>query len=204
MQIVWAKTALTSKGWQNGVRIAIGDDGLIASIDTGMRPEGHSVDILLPSPTNLHSHSFQRAMAGMSEQRGPNENDTFWTWRDLMYRFVGQLQPDDIAAIAAFVQMETLEAGYAAICEFHYLHHQVNGTPYDSIGEMATQIAAAATESGIGLTLLPVLYQQGGCDGRKLAGGQLRFGNLQGSFGKLVEAAQSAITNLLSKNTIFL
>lgn len=196
MQIVWAKTVLTSKGWQNDVRIAIDSNGRIASIETDARPEGKNVDILLPSPSNLHSHSFQRAMAGMSEQRGPNENDTFWTWRDLMYRFVGQLRPDDIASIAAFVQMETLEAGYAAICDFHYLHHQVDGTPYNNIGEMAAQIAAAAAESGIGLTLLPVLYQQGGCNGRKLAGGQLRFGNSQESFAKLIEAANTGVSGL--------
>jgi formimidoylglutamate deiminase len=113
-----------------------------------------------------------------------------------MYRFVRQLQPDDIAAIAAFVQMETLEAGYATICEFHYLHHQLDGRPYDNIGELAAQIARAANESGIGLTLLPVLYQQGGCDGRPLAGGQLRFGNSQASFARLIEAAQSAISTL--------
>ncbi|NOX96248.1 MAG: formimidoylglutamate deiminase, partial [Alphaproteobacteria bacterium] len=179
MKMIWAERALTAKGWVSSVSIGIGADGRIETIsDTPAPPvEGEKVGILLPAPSNLHSHAFQRAMAGMTESRGNNSNDSFWTWRVLMYRFLDQLTPTDIEAITVFVQMEMLEAGYAGVAEFHYLHHQPDGAQYDDIAELSNRIAAAAVESGIGLTLLPVLYEHGGCDGRALQGGQRRFGN---------------------------
>lgn len=178
MQEIWAETALLDHGWSQNVGIAIGDDGRIAAIRTGHeRPTGHRVGILLPAPANAHSHAFQRAMAGLTERRGPDPSDSFWTWRQLMFRFLDRLTPDHVEAIAAFVQMEMLEAGYAANVEFHYLHHQPGGIPYDNLAEMAGRIAAAAASTGIGLTLLPVHYQFGGCDRRPLGPGQIRFGN---------------------------
>lgn len=193
MQVIWAEKALTSGGWEVGVRVEIDADGWIKSVTPNARADGQRVGILLPAPANLHSHAFQRAMAGMSEARGPKGSDNFWSWREIMYRFVGLLTPGDVAAIAAFVQMEMLEAGYAASCEFHYLHHQTGGVPYDNLAEMAAAIGTGAEASGIGLTLLPVLYQYGGCDGRALAGGQRRFGNDLEQYAALFEASGAIV-----------
>lgn len=176
MQKIHAGEALTPEGWAKDVCVTL-DNGRIASISPSNAGQAHRVDILLPAPVNLHSHSFQRAMAGMTETRGQNANDSFWTWRKLMYRFLDTLTPDQVEAIAAQVSMETLEAGYGALAEFHYLHHNVSGQAYDNQAEMAERIVAAAQTTGLGLTLLPVLYMTGGCDGRPLEGGQRRFGN---------------------------
>ncbi len=193
---IWAEQALTASGWADAVAIDIGEDGKIASLAEGAAPDGLRVGVLLPAPANIHSHAFQRAMAGMTEARGPDPKDSFWTWRKLMYGFLAHLGPDDVEAIAALVLMEMLEAGYACVAEFHYLHHQPGGAPYDNVAELSTRIAAAANETGIGLTLLPVLYEQGGCDGRPLEGGQLRFGNTPDRFAKLREAASAALAGL--------
>jgi formimidoylglutamate deiminase len=135
-------------------------------------------------------------MAGLTERRGPDPTDSFWTWRQLMFRFLDQLTPEDVEAIAAFVQMEMLEAGYAAVAEFHYLHHRPGGAPYDRLAEMSERIAAAAAGTGIGLTLLPVLYQYGGLDRRPLGPGQVRFGNDPERFARLVEGAEAALKRL--------
>jgi formimidoylglutamate deiminase len=157
------------------LRVSI-EGGRIAALSTGPAAGAPSVDLLLPAPVNLHSHAFQRAMSGLTETRGPDPTDSFWTWRRLMYRFLERLAPHHVEAIAAQVQMEMLEAGYAAVTEFHYLHHDPHGALYAEPGEMAGRIVTAAEATGIGLTLLPVLYMQGGCDGRPLEGGQRRFG----------------------------
>ncbi len=124
---------------------------------TQQRPEAG----IVPGLPNLHSHAFQRAMAGLTERRGL-EADSFWTWREQMYRFVERLTPDDLEAIAAFAYMEMLEAGFTWVAEFHYLHHQPDGRQYANIAEMSERIVAAAADIGVGLTLLPVLYRQGG------------------------------------------
>jgi len=196
-QVIHAEAALLADGWSNGVRLHI-VEGHIAAIETGAaaRDGDYRAGILLPAPANLHSHAFQRAMAGLTERRGADPSDNFWTWRKAMYAFLDALTPDDVEAIAAFVQMEMLEAGYAANVEFHYLHHGPDGRAYDDVGEMSQRIAAAAGTSGIGLTLLPVLYQQGGCDGRPLGAGQIRFGNDISRFERLVESASEALKSL--------
>jgi len=149
--------------------------------------------MLLPAPVNVHSHAFQRAMAGLTEKRGPDPTDSFWTWRQLMFRFLDRLTPEHIEAITAFVQMEMLEAGYGASVEFHYLHHQPGGVPYDNIGEMSERVVAASDQTGMGLCLLPVHYQFGGCDQRDLTAGQIRFGNSFEQFQTLHAAACSRI-----------
>lgn len=195
MRTIVAELALLPEGWRERVAVAIGDDGHIARVEANAAGEGARVGVLLPAPSNLHSHSFQRAMAGLTERRGPDPRDTFWTWRQLMYCFLDGLDPDDIEAIAALVFMEMLEAGYAAVAEFHYLHHQPGGAPYANLAETAERICAAATTTGIGLTLLPVLYERGGCDGRALGPGQIRFGNDVDRFGKLLEAARRAVAS---------
>jgi formimidoylglutamate deiminase len=135
-------------------------------------------------------------MAGLTEFRGDHPEDSFWTWRQLMYRFLEALTPEDVRAISALVQMEMLEAGYAAVGEFHYLHHQADGTPYDDLAVMAAAITDAASETGIGMTLLPVLYQYGGCDQRPLGAGQIRFGNDIDAFQRLHDASAQLITTL--------
>jgi hypothetical protein len=110
---------------------------------------------------NLHSHAFQRAMAGLAEVRGP-ANDSFWSWRTVMYKFALSMTPDHVEAVAAKLYMEMLEAGFCRVGEFHYLHHDKDGSPYTNIAEMAERIGAASAETGIGLTLLPVLYAHSG------------------------------------------
>ncbi|MGI9352996.1 MAG: formimidoylglutamate deiminase [Rhizobiaceae bacterium] len=198
MTYLFAKTALLPNGWTDDVSIELLENGRIGRIETGAANVGASrkVDILLPAPVNAHSHAFQRAMAGLTEKRGPETGDSFWTWRKLMYRFLDQLNPDDIEAITTFVQMEMLEAGYATNIEFHYLHHQPSGGTYENLAETSERVIAAAAHSGIGLTLLPVHYQYGGCDKRGLGPGQIRFGNDFDRFQKLFEMASNALTSL--------
>jgi formimidoylglutamate deiminase len=193
MQYINAAQALTATGWLRDVQVAIAPDGHIAHVGAPTQAATQRVALLLPAPTNLHSHAFQRAMAGLTEARGPDASDSFWTWRRLMYRFLDRLTPDHVQAIAALVFMEMLEAGYASVAEFHYLHHGPDGTPYDNLAEMSERIVAAARTTGIGLTLLPVLYQYGGCDRRPLQGGQLRFSNDIERFTRLFEGARAAV-----------
>ena len=196
MSVIWASQALTEKGWQEDVRVVVDDDGKIASVTPDQPREGHRVGILLPAPVNAHSHAFQRAMAGLTERRGSDPTDSFWTWRQLMFRFLDQLTPDHVEAITAYVQMEMLEAGYAANAEFHYLHHAQGGHAYTCLSEMAERVVAAADISGIGLTLLPVHYEHGGCDGRPLGPGQVRFGNDLDRFSRLFDQAKAALSRL--------
>ncbi len=191
---IFAKEVLTPQGWRRDQTVEIDAAGRIAAIGDGAKDATISVGALLPALGNAHSHSFQRAMAGLTEYRGAkNPRDDFWTWRALMYHFVERLTPDDIEAIAAQVQMEMLESGFAAIGEFHYLHHQADGTPYDNPGELAERIFAAAKDTGIGYTHLPVLYMRGGMDCRALAGGQRRFGCTLNQFAGLIEAANNSL-----------
>ena len=166
--------ALTPEGWRRDVVIGI-DRGIIASVEEpGDGPAERLSGIVLPGLPNLHSHAFQRAMAGLTERRG-SDADSFWTWREAMYRFVERLSPDDLEAIAAFAYMEMLEAGFTRVAEFHYLHHQPDGRPYDNAAEMSQRIVAAADAAGIGLTLLPVLYRQSGFLGKPPTPAQRRF-----------------------------
>ena len=118
---------------------------------------------------NLHSHAFQRAMAGLTEQTGTEDgagDDSFWTWRKLMYGFVGRLRPEQVEAIAGQLYVEMLKSGYTAVAEFHYLHHDPDGAPYGDLAEMSERVIAAAKATGIGLTMLPVLYGAGGFGGK--------------------------------------
>lgn len=154
-----------------------------------------TVDTLLPALSNLHSHSFQRAMAGMTEFRAAGR-DSFWTWRELMYRFVNRITPEQMKAIASLVFMEMQEAGYAAVGEFHYVHHQKGGTPYADLAELSNQIYAAANATGIGLTHLPVLYTYGGAREVALSESQLRFGNRVDQFMQLLERAHNGMKHL--------
>jgi formimidoylglutamate deiminase len=187
--ILRAATALLPEGWAKDVRIRI-EDGRIAEVTTGVGGQGSGV--ILPAPVNLHSHTFQRAMAGLTEGRTAGQ-DSFWTWRALMYRFLERLSPEDVQAIAAQAMVEMAEAGFSAVCEFHYLHHPVGGGTYADPAEMSGRIAQAAQEMGLGLTQLPVIYEQGGVDGRALSGGQLRFGSSPEVYAAVLEGAGRAL-----------
>ncbi len=195
--IINADTALTPSGWSDNVFVKIDKEGKISEVSKtqpkALKTPLIKVDVLLPAITNLHSHSFQRAMAGLTEKRGRQSFDSFWTWRELMYKFLKILTPEDIFSITAFGQMEMLKSGYACVTEFHYLHHQPDGSPYENIAATSHKIIEASEWSGIGLCLLPVLYEQGGCDGKALEGGQLRFGNKLDSFSKLVNETKRII-----------
>lgn len=198
MTRLFAAQALLPDGWLNNVLVEIRADGHIDQVTPRAEPDAtaQNVGILMPAPVNVHSHAFQRAMAGLTERRGPDPSDSFWTWRQLMFRFLDRLTPDHVEAITAFVQMEMLEAGYATNVEFHYLHHQPGGRPYDNLAEMSERIVAASAQTGIGLTLLPVHYQFGGCDGRELGSGQIRFGNDFDRYRVLFEGAEKSLGRL--------
>ncbi len=202
MTVIWAGQALLEKGWARDVAIKIDGSGHIESVTPGSAPAGNRYGIILPSPVNVHSHAFQRSMAGLTEKRGPDPLDSFWTWRQLMFRFLDRLTPDHVEAITAFVQMEMMEAGYSTNVEFHYLHHQPGGVPYANLAEMSDRIIAAASRTGIGLTLLPVHYQYGGLDKRELGAGQVRFGNDFERFVRLHEMAATSLKHLPPDSTI--
>jgi formimidoylglutamate deiminase len=133
-------------------------------------------DLSLPGLPNIHSHAFQRAMAGLAERQS-HPSDSFWTWRETMYHVAERIDPDAQYAIAAQLYAEMLEAGYTSVCEFHYLHHQPGGRPYADPAAMSRALVAAARDTGIRLSLLPVLYMTGGFDGRALSDRQRRFGH---------------------------
>jgi formiminoglutamate deiminase len=188
--------ALLPEGWARAVRLTLAD-GRIERVEIGAEPE--SADerhaIAIPGMPNVHSHAFQRGMAGLTE-RGSPAGDNFWTWREVMYSFALRMTPDDIEAIAAQLFAELLEAGFTRVGEFHYLHHDVNGAPYANLAETAERIAGAARETGIGLTLLPTFYAHGGFGGAPPSPQQRRFINNLDRFAKLVEASGTAITGL--------
>lgn len=191
-QNIFANRALLADGWASNVRLVL-KEGRIASVqrDSTAQSGDTRIDTLLPALSNLHSHSFQRAMAGMTEYRAAGR-ESFWTWRELMYRFLDHLTPEHVEAIAAQVFVEMQEAGYAAVGEFHYVHHQKGGALYADISELSQRIFAAAEATGIGLTHLPVLYTYGGAGEKPLAGGQLRFGNDVDRFARLVETCRGS------------
>lgn len=178
MTSLHAPHALLPSGWADNVRVTFDADGRISAVETGVEEKAGDVSLagraLAPAPGDLHSHAFQRAMAGRAEHRRSGA-DSFWTWRETMYGFVADLDPDDVEAIAAYAYMEMAEAGYGAVAEFHYLHHQPDGRAYDNIAEMSSRVMAAAANVGLGLTLLPVFYAYGGVRGAPLEPRQRRF-----------------------------
>ncbi|MBC3422523.1 formimidoylglutamate deiminase [Pseudomonas sp. RW3S2] len=178
MSAYFAERALLPSGWASNVRLEVSADGRLEKIDANASAEGAErlAGPLLPGMPNLHSHAFQRAMAGLAEVVG-NPNDSFWTWRDLMYRLVGLITPEQLQVIARQLYIEMLKAGYTSVAEFHYVHHDNTGKPYADPTELSRQISAAARASGIGLTLLPVLYSHSGFGGQPPNEGQRRFIN---------------------------
>ncbi|WP_420432197.1 formimidoylglutamate deiminase [Hyphobacterium sp.] len=190
MRKLHTKSALLPEGWTSNVSLAIDASGRIASVLSGASADDDAerIDMLLPAPSNLHSHAFQRALAGLTEARGTGGDD-FWSWRETMYAFLPRLGPDEIEAIAAMLYVELAESGFAAVAEFHYLHHQPDGSPYEDIAETAGRIASAASQAGIGLTFLPVAYARGGFGGKPVTDGQKRFANEPEELLQIREAA---------------
>ena len=196
MGAIWCEAALLPDGWAPAVRLVL-DGALIASVERACSP--HPTDarcaVALPGIPNLHSHAFQRAMAGRAEAPGPSGDD-FWSWRDAMYGLVDVVTPEDVAAIAAMAFVEMIEAGFTRVGEFHYLHHDRDGLPYGEPATMAHAIAAAAMEAGIGLTLLPVFYAHSGFGGAAPTPMQRRFINDIDAFARLHEGCAAAIERL--------
>ena len=166
MAALFFDQALLPDGWARDVRLTM-TAGRLQAVEAQATPqtgdERHAIGI--PGMANLHSHAFQRGMAGLAEIRGTTA-DSFWTWREVMYRFVGRMTPDDIEAVAAQAHAEMLESGFSRVGEFHYIHHDISGAAYGNIAELAERIAAAAQATGIGLTLLPVFYAHAGFGGQ--------------------------------------
>ena len=201
-------------GWQADAALTVGAAGsLLDEAGGGAEPIGPWV---LPGMPNLHSHAFQRAMAGLAERRGharaivpdredqkaaipgrthQKNDDSFWSWRETMYGFAAKIGPDQLQAIAAQLYVEMLKAGYTHVCEFHYLHHQPDATPYAPPAAMSLALMEAAREAGIGLTLLPVLYMSGGFDGRALGERQRRFGHEVDDYLRLLQTLQAHAGN---------
>jgi len=196
MRPLWFQTALLPEGWTAQVRIS-GAAGRISSIERGVPPgaqdERHA--IALPGLPNLHSHAFQRGLAGLTERRagGP---DSFWSWRELMYRFIEHMDADEFEALCAQAYVEMLEAGFTQVGEFHYLHHERGGTPYADPGELAGRVAAAAAHTGIGLTLLPVFYAHGNFGGAAPQPRQQRFLSDPARFARILEASRRAVRSV--------
>lgn len=175
MQTYFAKQALTADGWAENVKISI-EAGVIKDIQANQNGDGciQLTGPVLPGMVNLHSHAFQRAMAGLAEVC-LDPKDSFWSWRDLMYGLVAKLSPEQVGEIATYLYIEMLKAGYTQVAEFHYLHHQQSGQAYANPAEMAMQVRQAAVTTGIGQTLLPVLYSHSGFGGQAPNAGQARF-----------------------------
>ncbi|MDF2809802.1 MAG: formiminoglutamate deiminase [Microvirga sp.] len=196
MTRLWFERALLPTGSAGSVTVEIAN-GLIVGVASGTESatadERHAIAV--PGLPNLHSHAFQRAMAGLTEVRGP-VGDSFWTWREQMYRTLDRLDPDAMEVIAAMAYLEMLEAGFTRVGEFHYVHHDRDGSPYADIGELAGRMAAAAASTGIALTLLPVFYAHGNFGGATPNHGQRRFINDIESFTRLMESSRRALSAL--------
>ena len=196
MTSLWFESALLPNGWANHVRV-IAANGRIERVTTDVDPADtdERLKVGIPGVPNLHSHAFQRGLAGLTERRGP-EGDSFWTWRELMYQFVERIDPDELEAIAALAYAEMLECGFTQVGEFHYLHHDRGGIPFADPGELAGRLAAAAASTGIGLTLLPTFYAHSGFGGAEPQKRQRRFINGRDRFADIVAASRKAVKAL--------
>jgi len=189
---LFAEDALLAGGWARHVVLEIGADGRLTHIARDVAAPPADAERLtgpvIPGMPNLHSHAFQRALAGRAERRSPRGKDSFWSWRQTMYEFVARLDPEAVEAIAAQLYVEMLKAGYTGVGEFHYLHHDPEGRPYAEPTEMSERVLSAAARAGIAITHLPVLYAHGGFGARDPSPGQRRFLHDLDDFGGLLEA----------------
>jgi formimidoylglutamate deiminase len=193
---LFAPHALLREGWRRNVRIAV-EDGIIRAVaaDTEGADATGLPGIVVPGIANLHSHAFQRGMAGLAEYGG-GAADHFWSWREVMYLFLARLSPEMVEAITALAFMEMLEAGFTAVGEFHYLHKDPAGRAYADSAELAGRVIAAASATGIGLTLLPVFYAHSDFGGKPPTEGQRRFVTGLEEFARLFERCRSMIASL--------
>ncbi|ATQ75117.1 formimidoylglutamate deiminase [Massilia violaceinigra] len=174
-RVLFARQALLAQGWQADVRLEWDAGGTLLSVTPGVQHDGEPLaDLVLPGMVNLHSHAFQRALGGLTETAGEGP-DSFWTWRQLMYRFARNITPEHIEAIAAQLFSECLRHGYTSVCEFHYVQRDQDGAMYARPAETAERVVAAAQLTGIGVTMLPVLYSYAGFGEKPLAPEQQRF-----------------------------
>lgn len=196
-KMIFARSALLEGGWGQDVRIGVSGEGAVMTIETGSAAQpGDAVHaVLVPGMSNLHSHAFQRGMAGLGEIRGPGD-DSFWSWRKVMYEFALAFRPDQLEAVAGQLYMEMLEAGFTRVGEFHYLHHDHDGSQYDDIAELAARIAAASADTGISLTLLPVFYAHSGFGGLAPSQSQRRFIHSPDSYAELMAACRHLVAGL--------
>lgn len=178
MQSYLAKHALLPEGWSRNVQIDIDSSGIIQNLAKGTETQDAEYldGFILPSMPNLHSHAFQRAFAGKSEFATADQ-DSFWTWRKLMYQFLETIDVDELENIATDLYREMVKAGYNHVGEFHYIHHRPDGTPYQNRAELSHAMVRAAKKAGIGITILPVLYAYSGFGNKPPEDGQKRFIN---------------------------
>lgn len=187
---LFARKAFTSEGWQENVLIAVDGGGMITGVEkTSAPPAGTpSFDLILPGMSNVHSHAFQRAMAGLTEIASGKGKENFWSWREAMYGFTQNLTPEQIETIARALYIELLKQGYTAVGEFHYVHHDANGKPYAAVTELSDRVIAGAQAAGIHLTHLPVMYETSNFGGAPAHDGQRRFVHSAEHYLKLIEA----------------
>ncbi len=193
MQALYAEQALLPSGWARNVRLTLDCNGIIQRIDCNTIPHGarRLPGPVIPGMANVHSHAFQRLLAGLTEV-ADYPDDSFWTWREALYRLANRLTPEQLETITRYAYLEMLRGGYTSVAEFHYLHHQPNGHAYANPSELAECILAAA-DVGIGLTLLPVLYTYADFGGQMPAPTQRRFINDVASYLALYDALKRAI-----------
>ena len=189
MSAFFAGLALLPGGWARNVRLDVDPSGVLSAVSPAASEAGalRLAGPVLPGVCDLHCHAFQRAMAGLTERRSATA-DSFWTWRDVMYRFAARLTPDDLEAIAAQLYIELLKGGYTSVCEFHYVHNDEDGRAFANPAEMSERLVRAASRVGIGLTLLPVLYQTANFGGVPPHDGQRRFVSAVDAFLELFRA----------------
>ena len=190
-----ATAALLPDGWAHNVVFDIGDDGAIAKIDRDVQAQDveHVAGPVIPAMPNLHSHSFQRALAGRTGRNSPTHDDSFWTWRQTMYALLERVDADAFEAVTAQAYVEMAKSGYASVAEFHYVHHDPAGKPYGDAAELAWRVVAAARDAGLGLTLLPVFYAHAGFGGTAATGGQRRFVHTTYTFTHLYERLRQGV-----------
>jgi len=185
-------TALTASGWQRNCVIEFDPTGRIQSV---REDDESAVDLCLAGTViagipNLHSHAHQKVITGLTERRIADQDD-FWGWRELMYRANARLNPEQLQTIATYLYIDMLQKGYTSVAEFHYLHHQPNGSPYADRSEMSARLLDAASEAGIAVTLLPVLYCRGGFNNEPVQHAQHRFRNHPDDYLKLLGECHS-------------
>ena len=186
---LYAENALTPDGWRRDVAIDVAADGTIERVEAGARHNDAErvAGPLVPGMPNLHSHAFQRALAGRTGQASAErDGDSFWTWRQAMYSFLDRVDADAFEAIAAQAYVEMLMAGYTSVAEFHYVHHDPQGQAYADTAELAHRLVAAADTTGIALTLLPVFYAHADFGGVPPTRGQRRFVHTIDSYAELI------------------